>query len=167
MLRIAIVFLYVVVCYKYGNLRNWREYYPSFLYAIIGDLSYNLLFYNHTLWKYDGLVNHTFSDYLEAFVVFPCAIILYLTYYPKCFWKQILYILGWTGINTIVEFISFKTGYFSYYNGWNLIYSAVVFFIAFILVRLHYRYPLPVWAISGVFALITMYLFNQPITNLK
>ena len=161
MLRIIIVLAYIMVCYKWGAWKKWKEYYATFLYLIIGDLSYNFIFYNHTLWRYEGLVNHTFSNYLVAFIVFPCSIILFLTHYPKGLFKQGLYILGWTGINTLIEFISYKTGYFSYANGWNIFWSGAVFFFAFILIRLHYKYPLAVWGISGAFALITMYLFNH------
>lgn len=157
---------YLAACYKWGDWRNWREYYPTVLYVIIGDLSYNFVFYQHTLWKYQGLVNHTVSDYLVALLVFPAAVILYLTYYPRGKY-QTLYILLWTLANSMLEHASVKLGYFSYNNGWNIYWSALVFYIAFILVRLHYLKPLLVWPLSVACGLVMMAIFHVPITSLK
>lgn len=36
--------LYIIAGIIWGNLRNWKRYYPSILYLIIGDLLYNFYF---------------------------------------------------------------------------------------------------------------------------
>lgn len=56
MYRIIIISLFLLACWKWGNWRNWKEYYPTILYFIIGDLSYKVLFYNKTLWEYRDLL---------------------------------------------------------------------------------------------------------------
>jgi len=167
MLRLVIILIYLFACYRWGDWKNWKEYYPTILYVIIGDISYNFIFYDHTLWSYVRLVNHTFSDFLVAFTVFPSAIILFLTHYPKKPWKQISYIILWTVISTLVEYISVNAGYFSYSGGWSILWSMGVFFIAFLLTRLHYKHPLVVWPISSICALATMFIFKVPISSLK
>lgn len=169
MLRILVVITYVIACFSYGSWKKWREYYPTYLYVIVGDLVYNFLFYDHALWEYNKLVSHTFSDLLVAVVVFPCAITLFLTYYPtkSKIQKQALYVLVWAGINTGIEYISHVFGFISYYNNWNIGWSMLLYCIAFILVRVHYFKPLLVWPISLVLAYITMLIFNVPLMGMK
>lgn len=45
--------LYILVCLKWGDWRNWRKYYPTILYVIIWDLIFNLLLiitpYGHSI----------------------------------------------------------------------------------------------------------------------
>jgi len=165
------IFVYVsatiLVCYKWGDWKSWREYYPTCLYFIIGDFIYKVLFYEHTLWQFEGLINHTFSDFMVSFLAFPALTIFFLTHYPKPLWLQTLYILLFTGIHTIIEFILFKTGNIIYHNGWNIFWSmAVVWFLALTAIRLHYRSPLLAWVMVIVGFGTAMFLFNIPISSL-
>lgn len=160
---------YIIVCFRYGAWRKWKEYYSTYLYVIIGDLAYNFIFYDRALWEYSKLISHTFSDLLVAMVVFPCAITLFFTYYPTetKIWKQALYILFWVGINTGIEYISYKFGFIVYYNNWNIIWSMALYCIAFVLIKVHYSRPLLVWPISFVLTYITMLIFNVPLRGMK
>lgn len=167
MLRVLLVLTYAVLCFKFGAWKKWKDYYPTYLYAIIGDITYNFLFYEKSLWEYRNLVSHTFSNFLVALFVFPCAITLYLTYYPNKRWKQLLYILLWTIANTLIEFAANQLGDIVFLNNWNIYWSMALYFIAFVLVRVHYVKPLLVWPTSFALAYITMYLFNVPLRGMK
>ena len=83
MITIGLIILLAAACYKWGAWRRWRKFYPTILYVIIGDLSYNFVFHDHTLWLYDSLFNHTTLDILAAFLMFPSIVILFLTHWPK------------------------------------------------------------------------------------
>ena len=163
---IILTIFYLALCYKWGDWKNWRKYYSSILYFIIGDLVYNFIFCDHLLWEYGGF-SHTFYNMLIMFFVFPSIVILFFTYYPKTIFKKGLYILLWTALNTLIELIIVKTGYFLYNYGWNLLWSAGVFFFAFILISIHYKHPLIVWPISCALVIITMYIFGLQIAGLK
>lgn len=167
MLRIIVALIFIFALFKWGDWKNWKKYYPTILYFIIGDLAYNTIFCCGLLWEYTGLISHTFSDFFVAFFEFPCIVILFLTYLPKGIYQQGLYILVWTVVSTLLEFILFKMNYYSYSSGWNIIWSGGVFFFAFILISIHYKRPLIVWPISAVFAIITMYIFKMPLTGLR
>ncbi len=166
MIRIILTLVFISVCYFWGNWRNWKEYYPTILYWIIGDLSYNYIFYDNYLWHFEKLINHTFSNFLVAFIIFPCQIILFFTYFPTTFWKRSGYILLWTLGDTFIEFFMFKMDYLSYNNNWNIFWSCGLYFFAFVLIALHRKHPFITWLISGGAALLTMYLFNVPISAL-
>lgn len=42
-----------------------------------------------------------------------------------------------------------------------------MYYIAFVLIRIHYVKPLLVWPISFVLAYITMLIFHVPLTGMK
>lgn len=167
MFRIFEILIFLFVCYKWGDWRNWKKYYATILYVIIGDLSYNFVFFNFDLWRYYQLVNHTFSDIIVAFTVLPCGIILFNTHYPQQNLRKILYILTWSFLCAFLEFIFHKMSYILYYNQWNILWSFGVFFIAFCLIRLHLKYPPLTWALSLVLAILVAIIFRLPVSVIK
>lgn len=167
MLRLITLALSILLLFKWGDYKRWKEFYPTILFTIIGDLTYNFVFHDYTLWFYDGFVNHTVSDILMAVIAFPCGVILFLTHWPEGRIKQAVYILAWSAADAIIEYIGFLTGYFSYDNGWNIFWSAGVFVCGFIIIRIHYKNPLTAWLISGAMLLIVAFIFKLPFSGLK
>jgi hypothetical protein len=70
--------------------------------------------------------------------VYPAANILLLNFYPehKRFTYKVLYILGFSCITLIFEYISLHTEIF-YYNEWKLWYSAICYPFLYLILRLH------------------------------
>ena len=167
MIRIALSILSIFACWKWGEWKDWRVYYPTILYGIIGDLAYNFVFFNHTLWQYEKFINHTISDIFNAFLVFPWIIILVLSRWPQGLLKQSAYILAWAVGLSVLEYGSNLFGFFSYHNEWNIFWSFAVYVGAFILLRVHYKHPLVVWPISAALAIATAILFDLPFSVIK
>jgi hypothetical protein len=167
MITIALCIIYAAACFKWGAWRQWREFYPTILYVIIGDMAYNFVFHDYSLWIYDGIFSHTTSDVLAAFALFPSIVILFLTHWPKKRLWQVLYVLVWAGVNTILEYISVAFGVFRYEHGWGCWWSLGLLVIAFIMMRLHYKKPLLAWPISAALGLATALAFGLPIGSLK
>jgi hypothetical protein len=153
---------YGIACYKWGAWRQWREYYATILYVIIGDLAYQFVFCDYRLWMYTGILGNCFTSLIITFIVFPPAVILYLSHYPAGFLKQALYILAWTVGNTMIEAIALVTHGLRYDHQWSLIWSFLLFLIAFILIRAHYKKPLVVWPISLACGIVCCFLFRIP-----
>lgn len=161
--QIIICLIMVVAACKFGQWRNWKSYYPTILYFIIGNLVYAVISIEYPLWNFESnLLSKTFSNLVINFIFFPSTIILYLTYMPTKLIKQILYIVLCTVVYTIIESIWYYTGCFSYHNGWNIGWSALFNSIMFPLLWLHYKKPLLVWPISFVVALLLLYFFKVP-----
>lgn len=167
MLRLITLALFILILFKWGDYKRWKEFYPTILFTVIGDLVYNFIFFNYTLWRYDGFINHTVSDILMAVIAFPCAIIVYLTHWPKGRIKQAVYITLWSAANIIIEYISTKIGYISYSNGWSIFWSAGVFVCGFIIIRIHYKKPFTAWVISEAMLLLIVFIFKLPFAQLK
>ena len=167
MVTITLSLLYAAACYKWGAWRRWREYYPTILYAIIGDLAYNFVFHDYTLWLYDSFFNHTTMDIIAAFLLFPSIVILYLTYWPPTFFKKALYILAGAAVNTLFEFVGVLLDTFHYDHGWGVLWSFGLMVGAFIMLRVHYKRPLLAWPISAVLGAATAFIFGLPFDALK
>lgn len=167
MLRIIVIVLAAAACWKWGEWKRWREFYPTILYAIIGDIAYNFIFFDYPLWEYENFINHSFSDLFVAAVVFPSVIILFFTHWPAVRWKKPVYILVWSVGLTLLEYLSKALDFMSHSNGWNIFWSFGVYIGAFILIRLHYKHPLVVWPISGLLAVLTALIFRLPFEAIK
>ncbi len=167
MITITLSVLYAAACYKWGAWRRWREYYPTILYAIIGDFAYNFVFHDHTLWLYDGLFNHTTMDIIATFFLFPSIIILFLTHWPATWFKKALYVLAWAAGNTLFEYLSVLLDIFHYDHGWSILWSFTLLVGAFIMLRVHYKKPLVAWPISIALGAATALMFALPFESLK
>lgn len=165
---VLVSIFFVISALKWGDLKNWKLYYPTMMYFAIGDLVYNFLTYNNPLWQYaNPILKHTASDLLVIIVVYPSTVLLFLSYYPDKLIKKIKHIAFWVFIFSALEWIFYTIGYFTYHNGWNIWWSVVHNLLAFPLLRLHYKKPILVWPISMALAFAILVLFDIPLSSLK
>lgn len=70
----------------------------------------------------------------SSYYVFSFYQFLFLNFYPfnKGLGRVVLYILGWTLFSIVFEWFVVNTDFF-YYNGWKLLYSALVYPIIFLI----------------------------------
>lgn len=156
----------IIICWKWGNWRKWKEYYPTMLYFIIGNFAYIVLTQMKPLWSFGKTVAHyPIFNILMMLCLYPSTTILYFTFYPSppSVKKQVLYILLWVSIYSVIEFLSYITGGFLYENGWNLCYSILFNLVIFPLLRLHLKRPLLTWIFSAALGTIIMYWFKIPL----
>jgi hypothetical protein len=157
------------VCWKWGNWKAWKEYYPTILYMVTGNLVYMCLTQSKPLWQEGGfLKDYPFLNITSMVLLYSSTIILYLTFYPRITSKpkRAAYVLLWVAIYSAMEYISHITGHFDYDNGWSFFYSVIFSAVMFPLLLLHYKKPLWAWLISIILAYGMMFLFNIPFTKL-
>jgi hypothetical protein len=158
----------IIICYKWGNWRSWKEYYSTILYFVIGDFVYITLTQTKPLWNLGEMLDQ-FPIFQIIFMImlYPSTTILFLTFYPSSpsLSKQAFYILLWVCIFTGIEAIACLTGGFKYSNGWNLCYSFLFDLLMFPLLRLHFKKTLLVWPISVVLALVFVLWFKIPLSR--
>jgi len=173
--HILLSILAVFLAWKWGDWRNWKVYYPTILFFIIGDLTYVLVTTNKTLWQYESrLLNGDFVELLIAVIIFPCTAFLFFALYRKVDkiskHKLIVYIaffLFCAFVYTSVECLSCALGFFSYHNGWSIYLSFGFNCIMFPLLLLHYKNPLWAWLTSIFLAYLMIYFFKLPFLILK
>lgn len=163
--------LFLFVGWKFGDWKNFKKYYPTILFFIIGDLLYNLLTYNNPMWEYkkDGIFpNHTLSNLWIMITVYPGTVITYLFHFPKKKINQIFYILFWVILYVLWEFVNVHVlGLIDHYNGWNMRWSFLFDFIIFIMLVIHHKRPLLAWGFSIIIIIFFLKLFDVNVYELN
>ncbi len=166
LLRVLLCLILVLCCWKFGNVKNWIKYYPTILYLVVNNLLYSFLVgEKNFLWRLepDFLLNTTFSFLVQTFIIFPCIVILFLTYLPKPPQKVIIYLIISGSILVGIETIMYITGKITYHNGWNYWWSVAFNFLWVIMLRFHYLKPIPAWVVSFLFTALFIIYFQVPL----
>lgn len=164
---VVIALISIFLCFKWGDWKNWRKYYPTILFYIITDINHMLLTSKKELWLIHGFINDTLSDYFISLVIAPCIIILFLSNYPKHIAKQVIYMLLYVVIFAANEFIANKYNGIAYYNGWNFLWTIGVYAFIFILLILHHKQPHLAWLAYLMLTGIVLFSFKISLLNLR
>jgi len=168
MYYILLAVVSIVMCYKLGDWKNWRNYYSTILFFILSSVVCIILTYNHPLWLYHpSVINHTFTDLFISITVYPCTIMMFIPHLPSKITKVILHISSYVAVYTVPEFVAVKLGYFSYYNGWNIWCTLIFNFIMFPMLILHYKKPLYAWGIALISPHILFFIMKIPYSSIK
>ncbi|WP_227939396.1 CBO0543 family protein [Alkalihalobacillus deserti] len=163
--------LYFLAAWRWGDWRNWQNYYPTILFLILGDLLHNFLAYDHSLWIFREnlhpslLTNHTSISLMYMLVSYPATILIYLKYFFKTdkWRKRVFHYVLWVLIYITAEFINLHFGLFTHHNGWEYGYSVLFVMMMFLLFPIHYRKPLLAWGISFLIILLILLNFDLPL----
>ncbi len=168
MFHVVVAFLSVLACLKWGDWRNWRLYYPTILYFFFVELAYNVLTNEKPLWLYNSsALNHTLTELLTSLVIFPCTILIYLPLVSRKFISQLLYTLLGIFIYSVVEYLSYLMGYFSYLNGWNIFFSILFNCVMFPILCIHHKKPLIGVLTTAAGAALMIWYFKIPVMQLR
>lgn len=161
---------------KWGDWRNWRKYYPTILFFILGDLLYLFLLADlYPMWRYNppnidekiGMTNKIVS--LSIIIIkYPATVLIYLAKLPQYNkLKEVTYILCWVLIYLVNEIIDIKTDLIKYYNGWSIWWSILFNTVIFVLLRIHFKTPLVALALSVMFIIFLWQIFDIPFSVFK
>jgi hypothetical protein len=167
--------VFLLAAIKWGDWRRWKEYYPTILFFIIGDLLQNFILYNHWMWTYQETIfaehilkNHTIISLMIMFIVYPSTVLIYLGRFPQVRWKQMLWIGFWISLYLGVEYINLKYLHLiRHHNGWTLQWSLLFNIIMFFMLKLHMKKPLLVWILSFLWILFLLKILHVPIDKMK
>jgi hypothetical protein len=155
----------VIAVFIWGNWRNWKKYHATLLFFALGNLAYNFLTANYFLWRLDAdsFSNHTLTEMIYTFIIFPATGLLFLENYPEGVIKQILHNLQWIFIYAIWEYMFNLTGHIEYQFGWTFLWSVAVLFVMFPMLKLHVNHPLLTYILFGIVSTFLLWWFNVPV----
>lgn len=154
--------LFVLVCYKWGDWRNWKTYYPTIMFLIAGDFIHAYVAAAKTLWSYTPKVfPGTITHLVVSLVIYPCIVLLFLPNYPQTTtMKRLRYLSFWVAVFSLLEYFALKFNYMQHFNGWSLLYSVIFDCVLFPLLLIHHRKPQIAWFLSLIFGSVIAYWFK-------
>lgn len=142
----------IMVSWWLADWDNWKLYYPTVLFSMAANLFYEVIFSEYPMWSMEpnGLPNRTLNILLLSLVGMPLSTLLYLSYFPfeHAMVFKIGYILLFIVLFVLMEYVAVRLGSISYHNGWKLLYSALFDIAIFVILLVHFFYPLWAWAMS-------------------
>lgn len=161
-------FIWIGVALKWGDWRNFWRYYPTMLFFVLGNFIHSIVFYNFSQWFYiSAYLPHNLINLVAAFTIFPSTILLFIPFIPKKPSCQMLYIIKWVIIYTLVELFFYSIGLVKYYNGWNLGWSALHNLYQFPILILHDMNPALAWFFSSVIFTAIVLIFKLPLSSIN
>ncbi|MBM7570872.1 CBO0543 family protein [Aquibacillus albus] len=166
---ILINVFFLIAALIWGDWRNWRKYYPTILFFIIGDFLYNFLLYKKSMWIFHDMIlpNHTIITLLAMAVSYTATVLIYLGKFPEDWKKRSLWFLLWFGIYLSIEIVNSNLGFITYHNGWNIGWSALFTGIIFIILPIHHKRPLTAWLLSIVIIIALLSIFDVNMNDMK
>lgn len=167
-MQIIYPIVFLLIALKFGKWKNWKQYYPTLLFMVVGNLLYSFLFKDYPLWRFE----HTFEkdvlptrmsiDLLKTFTSFPILAFIYLSLLPEegTFRTYIKHLLTWTVLFFVIEWISEKFGMITYHHGWSMWWSLGFDFSMFTLLAIHYKRPILALILSAIFILFLWNAFH-------
>lgn len=164
-MHIFMAIFVIVFIWISGDWREWKRYLSAMQYIAIGNLTYNFLCASYFLWRLnpDFLSNHTLTEMLYTFIIFPGTALMFLNRYPKNTKDVIPYILFWVGIYVGIEWIYHQTNHIIYGYGWSLKWSFLFDCLMFAMLRLYDRKPILAFIISIPITIFWIWLFEVPV----
>lgn len=161
--------IYLIAGYLWGDWRNWKQYYSTILFFIMGDFLYNFLLYQKSMWLFHDLIlpNHTTITILAMVIIYSATVFIYLGRFPNGWKRRFFWFLLWTGIYLGEEFFNSKLGFITYHNGWNIWWSVLFTCIIFLILPIHQKNPLLAWLFSIIIIVSLLSIFNVDINDMK
>ncbi|MFC5449630.1 CBO0543 family protein [Paenibacillus aestuarii] len=164
-MHFALAVFIVIVVWARGVWREWSTFHHTMMFFALGNVTYNFITANYFLWKMkpDIFPNHSITELVYTFVIFPATALLFLAKYPVTPKKIVLHNLIWIAIYAGFELLFFVCGRMVYQHGWNLWWSIIFDITMFPILRLHFKRPLMAYTISVFLCIFWIWMFHVPV----
>lgn len=156
--------LFILVCYKWGDWKNWKSYYSTTLFLIVGDLIEKLVSAAKPLWHYNSTIfSGTTTALIIVLIIYPCTVLLFIPSYKNSGRiKKVFSLIIWVCIFSALEYLGIKYNYISYFNGWSFSYSFLLDWMLFSLLIVHQKNPPIAWLLSFIVGVVITLWFKLP-----
>lgn len=164
-MHVSIAVLTLLASLKWADWTKWRTYQSGMFFIATGGLLYEYIVKGHALWKFhpDFLYGSGMTVIVYALITMPVSILLFLQHFPQGHWlRKLKYILIWSAIYIVVEWVLHIFGRITYAYGWHIWYSFLFDIVMFSVIALHQRKPFRAYLISVCVVVILITLFKVP-----
>lgn len=170
MYLLLVVLVWIWFAWKFIDWSRVKEQYPTVIFFIAVNMTYNTLYNDHLLWAFRGItadwLNHTIINLAFTFFICPVALIIYLQKLPSDRKTAYLYVGVWIVFFTIIQTLFAHKGMYVYGNGWNGWHNIWLNTLLFLSITIHYRKPAITLLLAVPVAIIFYLFFPAPLTFL-
>lgn len=167
--------IYVIVGWQFGKWNHFKEYYPTLLFFITGDLLYQFLFQDYKMWRFHPVgpidaflhLNSTFIVLLNMAVQYTVTVAVLLgnaTFTVRGVCKTVIL---WSMIYGLTEFIAQSYGALTYHHGWSYFWDLAFNMMMFSMLLLHHKSPFLAWALVLPISVTFWQILDVPFSILK
>ncbi len=169
-MQTSFVIFFIVIGLIFGVWNRFKEFYPTLLFWIIGNLIYDILLYHHRVWEFIPvgiddifLPNHLIISLAISFAIYPFVIVVYLGRFPsKSIFTKISWVTLWALVFQIIETIAYYNKSISHHHGWSLIWSFMFNMTTYTILVIHQWKPWVAWSLSVIKITILFIIFDPP-----
>ncbi|MDQ0188207.1 hypothetical protein JI721_14820 [Alicyclobacillus cycloheptanicus] len=165
-MHIVIAICALLLAWQRGDWRHIAAYHKTILYVAVATLLYEFITRDYAMWDFQPdrlLPTHTLTDLLYVFISQPCAVLVYLSNYPRQPMQQAIHMLKWIAIFLALEWVELRMGRIRYAHGWDIGWSLLFDCIMFPMIRLHHRKPQWAYPLSVVIVVFFLWKFHVPL----
>ncbi len=157
--------IFLVSVYK----KTWKgipTYYKSLSYVSFINAMYYYLFKRHLIWEFNpGGMDWRVVRLVHIFLITPLLVLLFLSNFPKEFKKQVKYVSKWVFASTIVDWLLLKSNMLIFKNGWNTLWSGLIYLQMYLFSYLFLKRPFLVSGLSVISVVFYMGSFRLPLSK--
>ncbi|WP_138419651.1 CBO0543 family protein [Aquibacillus sediminis] len=146
------------------SLRDIPKYYKNMAYVGSFNAIYYLLCRRHLVWDFaPNGIHWLVIRFIYTLIITPLIVLIFLSKMPRERVRQVSYIIRWTIIASIVEYVAHKKKLILYSHGWNIYWSGLIYVKMFVCSHLFSKRPLITLALSTVSTAFYILKFKVPI----
>jgi hypothetical protein len=160
--------VWIMAALKWGDWIHWQRYQSTMLYAVSACLLYEVLTSSYPIWVYSDfwVSGHTLNSLSLTLIGLPLSTLVFLSHFPEySIPRQIIYVICWVLLYSLIELTYVVIGLFHYYHGWTFWWSVLFNCITFPMLRLHFKRPLIAFGVSFPIVISFLVIFHVPILN--
>ena len=124
------------------SIRDLPKHYKSLVYVSSFNTIYYLLCRRHLVWEFiPNGVHWLMIRLVHVFIVTPLITLIFLSKMPSELFRQIIYLIRWVIIASVIEYLAHKKNLILYAHGWNIFWSSLLYVKMFVYSYLFNKRP--------------------------
>ncbi|TWI59902.1 CBO0543 family protein [Halalkalibacter nanhaiisediminis] len=164
-MHIALILFLIYLNIKSQTWKEIRKHAWGIVYVVFINSLYYYLFKEKKLWDLkDKRMKRNTLRALHLFIIMPLLILVFLSNMPQSLFKKAFHLMKWIFISLTFEFVGLKKAHaISFYHGWNLKWSSIIYVLMYTFSYLVTRMPIFTSVLSLGFIVFLLITFKIPI----
>ncbi len=162
--HIVLMVSIILLSFFTNSIRDIPKYYKNMFYVSSFNLIYYLLCRRHLVWAFvPNGIHWTVIRLIHVLIITPLIALIYLSKMPGEFFRQIIYLIRWVLIASVVEYFAHKKKLIRFAHGWNVFWSSLLYIKMFVYSYLFSKRPVITLVLSLFSTVFFIVRFKVPL----